>query len=88
LIENALHFEMDGDKIKNLVYEPSFYDYFKEHNIDFKQKLVDLLIKTKFNQRLSVNEQEIKEIIDHLPFRRKIIFNYRFGIIEIEYSTS
>lgn len=78
------HFEMDGDNIKKLIYDPSLYDYFKEHNIDFRQELADLLIKTKFHQKLDIDEQKIKEIIDHLPFNRKITFNYIFPAITIE----
>ena len=84
MIKKAFHFEMDGAQIKQLIYDPSMYDYFLENDIDIKRKLAKLLAKTKFEMFMGMTESEIKETVDHLPFDRKIIFNYKLGVIEIE----
>ena len=76
---------MYGVQIKQLIYDPFMYDYFLENDIDIKRKLAKLLVKTKFEMFMGMTESEIKETIDHLPFNRKIVFDYELGVIENEW---
>lgn len=70
IIKIAFYFERDGNKTYKLIYDPFAYEYFQEHNIDFKKELLELLIRTKFRT------PNLKKVIESLDFNKKISFNY------------
>ena len=82
LVKTAFYYEIDGEDSKRLVYDPFLFNYFKENNLDFKKKLVELLLKTKFTELIKLNKQKLKELISCLKFNRKMIFDYKKGAIE------
>ena len=49
----------------------------------YDKDFIQLLLKTKFNEVIGIDEPKLKELITHLPLNRKIIFNYKAKIIKI-----